>query len=339
MVTSCSVLGMFEANWSDPSTPLVVEQLLDTRAECINKDECSHECNAFMSFSQQLQTKQSKNVWILRCNCFALSALELTRKRNQCHHWQHTVINFKQQQQKKNSVIFIRNSFQLIARHRASNIRLNSQFQFHFAVSFCVGCVNGGRTTHSYNIARWAIQCTTLLAIAWANKHIVGWNMNKQNMFKPNECNSRSDGAYKERQMVQKRAQIDFLMVSFNHGRKWPTAHFLLQCHIHLLYIVYTCCGCSHSVRCNSRNQLALYLNAMSIVIVWLGMKISSWKWISNIKCVISPSLPSPPANVLSAHHQWSAKLGIYIFRFDSCFAIFRYVVFQVGVAFRTPMR
>lgn len=139
MATSCSVLGMFEANWSHPSTPFAVEHLWGTRAECINKDKCSHECNALMSFSQNgehnsCETKQ--NVWILRCNCFALSALELHTKTESVPSLTAHRNKFKTTSKttQKNHVIFIRNSFQLIGRHPFH------QHMSQFAISFLFRC-------------------------------------------------------------------------------------------------------------------------------------------------------------------------------------------------------
>lgn len=106
-----------------------------------------------------------------------------------------------------------------------------------------------------------------------------------------------------------KKAQIDSMMVSFNHGRKWPTARFLLQCHNYIYIPV--CCGCSQSVRCNLRSNWHCIRMQRASCIVRLRMKISSWKWISNIKCVISPSLPSPRrmCSMLNAHHTWPVTI------------------------------
>lgn len=182
---------------------------VQSRVQCIyvistkmvNTNSCEQNKMNCLNFALQLFCSLSLSV----------SALELTRKRNQCHHWQHTVINFENNNsdEKKNHVIFIRNSFQLIARHR-STICLNSQFQFYSTVPFCVCCcVNGGRTTLSCIITRWGDTMYDAVGHRLSKQHIVGWNINinKQNMFERNECNSRSNGAYKERKMTRKKKQ------------------------------------------------------------------------------------------------------------------------------------
>lgn len=61
-----------------------------TRAECISKDERAvTECNAFMSFSQMVQTTIASGAGI-KCLSFAHTPHELSthEKWNQCHRWQ-----------------------------------------------------------------------------------------------------------------------------------------------------------------------------------------------------------------------------------------------------------